>query len=147
MQAKWVQAIVQADLDLDIELSFGGDEQYVTTGDPDLLLAVLDALMENAVKHSPGGGMIRVSLDDADEIMYIKVEDPGVGIAGRQVQQIWEPRPQGRQATTISLAEVKRIVEGHGGHVWAESRPGQGSAFYVVLPRIAKSHPLQSVES
>jgi signal transduction histidine kinase len=142
MQAKWVRAIVEADQDLDIELTFGGEDQYVTTGDPDLLLGVVDALLGNAVKRGPGGGKIRVSLDDADEILYIKVEGPGGGVVGRQAQQSWESSPQGQQATTISMAEVKRIVEGHGGHVWEEYRPGRGGAFYVVLPRIAGSHSL-----
>ena len=139
MQNKWVRSIEQAGQNLDIELAFVGGEQYVTTGDPDLLLAVVDALLENAVKHSPGGGKIRVSLDDSDEILYLKVEDPGVGIPGHQIQRIWEPRPQRQLTSTISLAEVKRIVEGHGGHVWVESQLGRGSAFYVVLPRITKS--------
>ena len=140
-QTKWVQAIGQAGQDLCIEFVCAGDGPYVTTGDPDLLLAVFDALAENAVKHSPGGGTIRMSLNEADDILYVKLEDPGTGIPSHQIRRIWEPRPQRPQASSISLAEVKRIVEGHGGHVWVDSQLGRGSAFYVVLPRIASGLP------
>ena len=73
-------SIRQAGLDLATQLPTPGDGEYITAGNPDLLFNVLDALLGNAVKFSPNGGTIHISLHEADEIVYVKINDPGVGI-------------------------------------------------------------------
>lgn len=114
----------------------GGD---LITGNPDALKNVFDALLHNAIRFSPNGGTVRVSLSESDEIVYVQIDDPGVGISMPQLLQIWQPKEQLAPSDTLDLADVKRIVEEHGGQVWAESRPGQGSTFYVALPRVVKA--------
>lgn len=128
-------SIKKAGLDLVTQLPTPDDEECVTAGKPDLLFDVFDALLDNAVKFSPNGGMINISLHETSEIVYVKIDDPGVGIPAPHLLQIWQPKEQKGHSDSISLAEVKQIVEEHGGQVWAESQPGRGSTFYVALPK------------
>jgi PAS domain S-box-containing protein len=133
---KWVPVAESSDLELMCQVPATQDGDYVTAGDPALLFGAFDALLDNAVKYSPDGGTIQVLLHDSGETVYVEVTDPGIGIPVHRLPQIWES-PKTRSSTVMSLAEVKRTVEEHGGYVWAESQPGLGSTFYVVLPRIA----------
>jgi chemotaxis family two-component system sensor kinase Cph1 len=59
-----------------------------------------------------------------------------MGIPVHQLSRIWKPKQRTAGPGPIDLAEVKRIVEGHRGQVWAESTPGQGSVFYVALRKL-----------
>jgi PAS domain S-box-containing protein len=129
-------SIKLAGLNLVTRLPSADDQEYMTAGDPDMLFSVFDALLDNAIKYSPNGGTIRVSLHESSQIIYVRVNDPGIGIAPRDLEHIWQPKENKEPSDSISLAEVKRIVETHGGHVWVESQLGQGSIFYVVLPKI-----------
>jgi signal transduction histidine kinase len=129
-------SIKQAGLDLVTQLPTPDDGECVTAGNPDLLFNVFDALLDNAVKFSPSGGTIHISLRETSEIVYVKIDDPGIGIPTPHLPQIWQPKEQRGHSDSISLAEVKQIVEEHGGQVWAESQPGRGSTFYVALPKI-----------
>jgi signal transduction histidine kinase len=97
------------------------------------LLQVFDALLDNAAKFSPDGGTIHVSLHSSSGIIYAKIADPGVGIPADQLVRIWKPPRRVVNPGPMPLFEVRRIVEGHGGQVWAESVPGQGSTFFVAL--------------
>ena len=109
------------------------DEESMTVGDPDMLLQVFDALLDNAVKFSPDGGSIHVSLHSSSGIVYAKIADPGVGIPADQLVRIWKPPARAINSGPMPLFEVRRIVEGHGGQVWAESALDQGSTFFVAL--------------
>jgi signal transduction histidine kinase len=136
---RWRGAAARAGLELTVTLPASKVGRGLTTGNPDALYEVFDALLHNAVKFSPNGGAIRVSLHESDEIVYVQIDDPGVGMPTPRLLQVWQPREQSEPADTMGLAEVKRIVEEHGGQVWAESAPGQGSTFYVALPRVVKA--------
>jgi signal transduction histidine kinase len=129
-------SIKQAGLDLVTQLPTPDDGECITVGSPDLLFNVVDALLDNAVKFSPSGGTIRILLRETGEIVYLKIDDPGIGIPSHHLLQVWQPRQQRGHSDSISLAEVKQIVEEHGGQVWVESQPGRGSTFYVALPRL-----------
>jgi signal transduction histidine kinase len=129
-------SIKQAGLDLVTQLPRPDDGECTTAGNPDLLFNVFDALLDNAVKFSPSGGTIHISLRETSGVVYIKIDDPGVGIPTPHLPEIWQPKEQGEHSDSITLAEVKQIVEEHGGQVWAESQPGRGSTFYVALPKI-----------
>jgi PAS domain S-box-containing protein len=134
---KWVPSARLAGVNLDAaSLSVEG-EQYTTAGDPALLLDVFDAVLDNAIKFTPAGGTVRISLHGSTEIVYAQIQDSGVGIPVHRLPQIWQPKEAEAPSYPIGLAEVKQIVEHHGGQVWVESQPGTGSIFYVVLPRIA----------
>jgi two-component system sensor histidine kinase ResE len=126
-----------AGLNLVAELPPPEGQEYATAGDPDSLLDVFGALLDNAIESSPSGGTIQVSLHESSQIIYVRINDLGVGIPPNRLMQIWQPKEQREPSESISLAEVKQIVEEHGGQVWVESQLGQGSTFYVVLPKVA----------
>lgn len=135
---KRIASIEQAGLELVAQLSPPGDNECLTAGDSGSLFKVFDALLDNAVKFSPNGGTIRVSLHKSSETIYVKIDDPGIGVPADHLLQMWQPREQTSRSGSINLAEIKQIVQDHGGHVWVESQPGQGSTFYIVLPKVAR---------
>ena len=103
-------------------------------------------LIENALKFTPAGGHIRVSLHDDEQRVIVRVEDTGIGMSGDALEKIFVPfyqvdsslaRPHA--GTGLGLAIVKHVIEAHGGHVSVRSVPGKGSVFTVVLPRTASS--------
>jgi signal transduction histidine kinase len=110
-------------------------------GDRDRLEQVLGNLMENAVKYSPEGTEILVSVDDRGEQMLTSVADRGIGIPTDEIGQVFERFHRGRQVSStnygglgLGLYITKQIVERHGGAIWVESREGQGTTFSFSLP-------------
>ncbi len=111
--------------------------------DPERILQVLRQLLDNAAKYSPEGGMIVLQGKIAEGRVIISVADEGVGIDPEDLSHLFErffraksdsvsqPRIIG---TGLGLPISRAIVEAHGGHIWAESQPGQGSKFYFSLP-------------
>jgi signal transduction histidine kinase len=145
---KWLAPVRLAGLDLGTTWPPSSSQRYQTTGDPDALFGVFDALLDNAVKYSSSGssgGTISMSVHESKDIVYVKVQDPGVGISTQDLLQIWQPRHHANSSGPLSLAEVKRIVEDHGGQVWVESQPSRGSSFYVVLPKVTVERPIEQV--
>ena len=129
-------SIKRAGLDLVSPLPTSDDEKCMTIGDPDLLFNAFDALLDNVVGFSHNDGTIQVSLHESSDIIYVKIDHPSVDIPAHHLSQIWQPQEQGERSGSTDLAQVKQIVEQHGGHVWAESQPGRGSTFYVALPKV-----------
>jgi signal transduction histidine kinase len=111
--------------------------------DTGFMREVLGNLIENAIKYTPEGGTVYVNVrGDADRAV-ISVQDSGIGISADDLQHIFQKfyradNSQTRTAggTGLGLYLVKQRVEAMGGKVWAESQFGQGSVFYVSLPRI-----------
>lgn len=109
---------------------------------PEHLTKVLEGLISNAIKYSPQGGRIAVRVErTSDNIAHITVLDSGIGIDAKHLNHIFEPgykvegTPQGRYGGMgISLPLIKDIISAHGGKVWAESKPGEGSTFHFTLP-------------
>jgi two-component system sensor histidine kinase KdpD len=102
---------------------------------------VLTNLVENAVRHTPVGTRIRVSAMQVGDAVRVTVEDEGVGIPPAALPRVFDKFYRGdrgadarRRGTGLGLAVVRGLVEAHGGRVWAESNPGRGAAFHVVLP-------------
>ena len=115
------------------------------TGDSELLYQVWVNLLENAVKFTPAGGRIGVSLAAAENAATVTVWDTGCGMDEDTLPRIFEQFYQGDtdrrgDGCGLGLALCKRIVELHGGAISAESRPGEGRRFTVSLPvKSAKS--------
>jgi len=112
------------------------DRDLAAVADPRLLRLALVNLVENAVKYSPAGGTVRVGARP-DGAFF--VSDEGIGIEPQYLQKIFEPfqRLHGERefrGTGIGLANVRQVMERHGGAVWAESEPGLGSTFLFTLP-------------
>ncbi len=98
---------------------------------------VLDNLLDNALRHTPESGLIRLQARRHGERLIISVEDNGEGIAYGQQARIFEPFVQvGRKkgGAGLGLALCKEIVQLHGGRMGVYSRPGQGTQFYMALP-------------
>ena len=101
---------------------------------------VLHNLVGNAIKYSPRGGCISVSVHQNDGWASIQVRDPGVGIPAEDLPHIFEPFRRGTNVvghisgTGIGLANAQRIVQRHGGTLSAESVAGRGSTFTVRIP-------------
>lgn len=98
---------------------------------------VMDNLLDNAVRHTPVAGSIRLHARRHAERVIISIEDSGEGIAYSQQGRIFEPFVQvGRKkgGAGLGLALCKEIVQLHGGRMGVYSRPGQGTQFYMALP-------------
>jgi signal transduction histidine kinase len=111
-------------------------------GDEGRLRQVLDNLLSNAIKYSPDGGQIRVSGRADNRQIYIAVTDEGIGIPEDEQENIFDRFYRLRSGVSertkgagLGLFLIKAIVEAHGGWVWVESQPGQGSTFVFTLPR------------
>jgi PAS domain S-box-containing protein len=109
--------------------------------DPLRLERILYNLLENAVKYSPQGGKIRVTVRPDEEELVIGVSDQGVGISPADqarlfapFQRLEESRPGGVRGVGLGLLVCQRLVEAHGGRIWVKSEPGRGSTFFFTLP-------------
>jgi PAS domain S-box-containing protein len=109
--------------------------------DPDRLRQVLRNLLDNAMKYSPEGGDVRVSLEPNGNSMRFAVHDEGIGFEPAQADAIFErfrrldpTMTRGIGGTGLGLYICRELVERMGGRIWAESRPGDGSTFYFELP-------------
>ena len=107
--------------------------------DPIRLERVLYNLMENAAKYSPEGSEVRVFAQQEGEGLVIGVSDHGAGIAPEDQQKIFEPFTrlgvEGKiKGIGLGLVVCKRLVEAHGGRIWVESKPGEGSTFLFTIP-------------
>jgi GAF domain-containing protein len=112
------------------------------SGDEGRLLQVFDNLLGNAIKFSPEGGQIIVTVEDAGSMVQVSVADQGVGIPPDQLERIFERFYQVDGSARrrfpgvgLGLTIAKRIVEAHGGRIWAVSEPGNGSAFHFAIPK------------
>jgi signal transduction histidine kinase/DNA-binding response OmpR family regulator len=109
--------------------------------DRDRLAEVLDNLVSNAVKYSPGGGDVAVQVRRDAEAVVVAVSDHGIGISGPDVERLFKPFSRlrnpsegGVKGSGLGLYICERIVRAHGGRLWVESRPGDGSVFRFSLP-------------
>ncbi|GIL11427.1 MAG: hypothetical protein BroJett038_01470 [Chloroflexota bacterium] len=115
-----------------------GELPFVTV-DADMILRVITNLLENAVKYTPMGGAIKLGAAVVEGCVRISVEDSGPGIPKHMQRQIFDKfsRVKYRDAPKgvgLGLAFCRLAVEAHGGQIWVESEPGQGSVFYFTLP-------------
>lgn len=111
------------------------------TGDRTLLRQAVSNLVDNAIKYTPAPGQVSVGLSTTAQEAVLHITDTGIGIAPEDQVRLFEKfyrikrRETGNiQGTGLGLALVKSIIERHGGRVWAESVPNQGSTFYIALP-------------
>ncbi len=111
-------------------------------GDELRLQQVLTNLLVNAVTYTPSGGLVTLRVKEKPDEILIEVLDTGIGIPPQDMPRLFDEFFRGSNVevpgTGLGLAIVKRIVEAHGGKVWAESpcpETGQGSRFSFTLPR------------
>jgi signal transduction histidine kinase len=110
--------------------------------DPRRLAQVLGNLLSNALRHTPGGGQVTLSAKETGEgQMEVTVRDTGAGIAPEDLPYIFErfwrgdkSRARTSGGSGLGLTIARQLVELHGGRLWAESAPGQGTTFRFTLP-------------
>jgi PAS domain S-box-containing protein len=125
-----------------ITLDTAIDEGLIIQANRDLIGKLLDNLMSNAVKYCPDGGKVSLSLTGTDAMITLSITDTGIGMTEDQLGHIFEEFYKADESrhdlmsSGLGLPICKRIVEVHGGHIWAESPgSGKGSTFYVTLPK------------
>jgi len=107
-------------------------------GDGGRILQVLANLVSNALRFTPAGGEVRITVKPAPPGVCFSVSDTGCGIPEEQLAHVferhWRARPVARGSTGLGLYIAKGIVETHGGRIWVQSQLGVGSTFSFTLP-------------
>jgi PAS domain S-box-containing protein len=102
------------------------------------MLQVFGNLVANAIKFTPAGGRVEVGAERAVDYVRFWVRDTGPGIEREHLPRLfdrfWQARRGGKAGAGLGLAIAKSIIEAHGGQIWAESEPGEGSTFHFTLP-------------
>ena len=109
--------------------------------DGDRLAQVVTNLVGNAIKYSPDGGTVTVRTRREGDDVLLAVSDPGIGIPAELLDRVFEPYVRSAEAggkgivgTGLGLPIARELVILHGGRIWAESSPGDGTTFTVRLP-------------
>ena len=109
--------------------------------DTDKMTQVIDNILNNAIKYSPDGGKITVSMKTTDDQMILSISDQGLGIPKQDLPKIFDrfyrvdrARSRAQGGTGLGLAIAKEIIKQHKGFIWAKSEYGKGSTFTIVLP-------------
>jgi two-component system, OmpR family, phosphate regulon sensor histidine kinase PhoR len=130
-----------------------GDGLPPVAADPDMLRQVLHNLVENAIKYSPRGGGVHVSLEPQEGRVLFAVRDEGLGIPLREQERIFEKffrldpnLARGVGGTGLGLYISRELVRRMAGRIWVASREGEGSTFFFELPTAAAEEqpPLES---
>ena len=109
--------------------------------DTDKMTQVIDNILNNAIKYSPDGGKITVTMKTTDDQMILSISDQGLGIPKQDLPRIFDrfyrvdrARSRAQGGTGLGLAIAKEIIKQHNGFIWAKSIYGKGSTFTIVLP-------------
>jgi len=149
--AEAVQAVRQQAATSEVNLAVNLPRDLTSAwGDPQQLRQVVDNLLDNALRYTPAGGRVTVWAAEAHleddgtsphNYLVVSVRDTGVGISAEEQELIFErfyrsenPLSVEAGGTGMGLAIVKSLVEAHGGRVWVDSEPGQGSTFSFTVP-------------
>lgn len=125
----------------DLKFAPGPIENIIVKGDIDRLRALFLNLVENAIRYTPEGGKVTLSLAKEGGQAKISVSDTGIGIPPEDIPHIFErfyrvdkARSRAEGGSGLGLAICRHIAEAHGGSIEVESEPGKGSTFSVRLP-------------
>ena len=109
--------------------------------DTDKMTQVIDNILNNAIKYSPDGGKITVTMKTTVDQMILSISDQGLGIPKQDLPKIFDrfyrvdrARSRAQGGTGLGLAIAKEIIKQHKGFIWAKSEYGKGSTFTIVLP-------------
>ncbi|HEX2696763.1 MAG TPA: ATP-binding protein [Anaerolineales bacterium] len=109
--------------------------------DPERMKQVLGNIIDNALRYTPDNGAINLSAQSIEHMIEIKVQDSGPGVAPDELDHIFErfyrtesSRARNEGGSGLGFAIAKSLVEKHNGHIWAESKPGEGLSVIIQLP-------------
>ncbi len=139
--------------DRDLKIAVVDFEPVRIKGDPDRIKQLLSNLISNAIKFTPDGGQISISLRKTDHDAVIQVKDTGIGISAEHLQRIFDRfyqadasrvRLNGGEGAGLGLSIAQWIAEAHGGRIQVESAPGEGTTFTITIPHIEEPEQVQS---
>jgi signal transduction histidine kinase len=128
-----------------LKLEIGHIEPVRVRGDEEILRRVMLIMLDNAIKYTPSSegtvALVKVSLNQVDQMAVLSVHDTGIGIDPVDLPHIFErfyraDRARSRQGTGLGLSIAQTLVEQLGGYISAESIPGKGSTFSIWLPLV-----------
>ena len=113
-----------------------GAGSSVVRANPDLLHSAVENVVRNALRHTPEGTRVEISLEASNGIAHLHVRDDGPGVPSQDLQKIFEPFQHGRRGrgTGVGLAITQRVVSHLSGHVSARNSPGGGLSVELELP-------------
>jgi signal transduction histidine kinase len=125
-----------------IKVSSDIDETIGTLhGEAILIEETIMNILANAVKYTPEGGQVHMTVRQEDGSVHIAIQDTGIGIAEKEQERIFEEfyrtenaRTTERDGTGLGLSFAKQVIERHAGRIWVESNSGKGSTFFLTLP-------------
>ena len=125
-----------------VSIKIGEDEDFNCLCDRLKIDRVISNLIHNAIRYTPEGGDIEITMDQDEDNIHIFVRDTGVGIEPDDLPQIFErfyrvdrARSRDTGGTGLGLFIAKKIILLHGGNITVTSTPNEGSTFEVVLPK------------
>jgi signal transduction histidine kinase/DNA-binding response OmpR family regulator len=128
--------------DVIVELT---EQDTTVLGTPSHLRRVLLNLVDNAIKYTPDGGEVEVSVfREADQVM-VSISDTGIGIDAENLPHVFDKYyrvadvEETHEGSGLGLNIVKNIIEDHDGRIWVDSYPGEGTTFTIVLPLFQNS--------
>jgi two-component system, OmpR family, sensor kinase len=126
-----------------LDIRLGSEDQAMVLGDRERLRQLLLNLVDNAIKYTPAGGTITLSLENAEGWVKIMVQDTGIGVSPQDQEHIFErfyrtDRARSREmgGSGLGLSIVQWIAQAHKGRVTISSKPQEGSTFGVWLPAL-----------
>jgi two-component system OmpR family sensor kinase len=146
------KAIVHARGD-ELTVAMGRYEPVRVNGNSDRLKQLLLNLVGNAVKFTPAGGSIKLSVSEEGDYAVMRVSDTGIGIAEEDIPHIFDRFYQAESSransekdvgTGLGLSICKWIAEAHNGHIKVESHIGRGTTFTIAIPRLEYTAPTRA---
>ena len=131
LENKWTEKDIEFDMELPQQMYYGSEQ---------LLDQVWSNILDNAIKHSPQGGIIQISIQETESVLIVCITDQGEGMTAEVQKHIFEKFYQGdssrkAEGNGLGLALVKRIVDLCKGKISVESIPGKGATFSISLPK------------
>ena len=127
--------------DKKVSLSYNAAEKILVSGNARMFQRMLANILDNAVKYTPSGGKIDVSVAETkDHNITISIKDTGVGISGADLNRIFErfyrcDQSRSQPGTGLGLSLARAIARAHGGDITVTSTVNQGSTFSITLPK------------
>jgi signal transduction histidine kinase len=125
-------------------ITFESSETCVVTANRERIWRVVNNLIVNAIKFSPTNSRIKVKVEQAEKMVTVRVKDEGIGIPPELQKKVFDLTSEAKRKGTagedsygLGLYTSRQIIEAHGGKIWFDSTPGEGTVFYFTLPCVS----------
>lgn len=125
-----------------VTISYTSGAPVIIKCDSEKIRTAIQGLIENAIKYNKENGSIFIKTENKENEVVISVKDTGIGITEKEKESIFDKffravnaKKKENVGSGLGLFAVKRIVEKHNGKIWFESKEGEGSTFFISLPK------------